>query len=618
MERQADTEEAGSLERELDVWRKTPFGVLLGRRPAFRPSALISAIATADGTPTDQVRLEDIRAMLISVVAAAETTIPMTLPDSAAGSISNPATLRLIFGLTDKSKEANARQRQEFAASTVTSKPSWHTIRGFNSAYVDQFASWIRLYQLRMQDPKPGDRAPAAPWIPRSEDLAWLRRTYRELAADEGGLFVIWGLDGVGKSTLARRFADQVGPPQISQIIRLRRRGLYERDIRQVLLREGIDDGPLSDEQCIARFRDLATRFKAIRLLVLDDVRAEEDIHMLLPRGTNIPVLITASTRLSFGDQDDRTPPPSRLIATVPDDDVQTYLREQLEQVSTLTEKTLDGLTSVLGGHAETLHLVVRYLKSDDAMSPEDLLEDIARRTRHALNDLAELGQAARSLPVIVQELYEAVRNVPLATGILATIVWMHSSGERPRDLVVEIVRHLAGRPSLMQLQAAVHRLERLGLVMQTETSLAVPRLTARILRDFLLDERSAVLLAYERAVAEPPAEDDHWSLLEVLRQEYVCLEPLRNSFAATLDNTHTPLPAVLGLDDSTWAVFSTDDNRDRRVDLYRLTPKEILYLSNDDTQWASTTAEEVDFIVNLTADIYPTIKDRAVKRQDD
>ncbi|SMD14526.1 ATP-binding protein [Kibdelosporangium aridum] len=607
MERQAETDDLSSLEAELHTWRKTPFDRLLTRRPPFQLTALTEVAAQARGVGREQIRLQDIRATLVAVVAAVEQARPAAPARAPAGAICSPGIIREVFGLTNASENASTQAREELAGRTVTPELSWHTIRKHRKAYVDQLAFWIRSPQSTPERPTITGSTPLRS-IPRSTDLAWLHTTYRNLMADNGGLFLLWGLDGMGKSTLARRFANQVGTPEVTGFIRLGRRGLYERDIRQVLSREGVDDSPLSDEQCIARFRAVAARFNAIRLLVLDDVRTEENIHMLLPHGSNIPVLITASTRPTFGNECDSTPPPARLITGVPDEDVRTWLRDQLKDVTALTEETLDGLTSVLGGHAEAIHLVVRYLKSDNAMSPEDLLEDISRRTQHALHDLAELGEVPRSLSVIVEGLYEAVRDDPMASAILASIVWTHSGGERPRDLVVEIAGHLAGRPSPIELQAAVHRLERLGLVTQTETSLAVPRLTARILRDLLIGDQERVLLAYERAIAEPPVVGSRSTLLEILRHEYQFLAPLRPGLAQALSNAHTPLPVLLPLDDTMWALFMTDGADNRRVTLYRATKRSLLYLDHESFRWQPLAGGCEDEILELLSQVYPTI----------
>jgi AAA domain-containing protein len=604
VERQADNDGLSSLEAELHTWRKTPFDRLLTRQPLFRPTALTEATAKARRVGREQLRLQDIRATLVAVVAAVEQAHPAAPARAPAGAICSPGIIREVFGLTDASENASTQAREELAGRAVTPTLSWQTIRKYHRVYVDQLALWIRSQQPASERRETtGDMAPHV--IPRPADLAWLHATYRNLVADNGGLFLLWGLDGTGKSTLARHFADQVGPPQVIGFVRLGRRSLYELDIRQVLSLEGIDDSSLSDEQCVARFRDVATRFTAIRLLVLDDTRAESDILALVPHRSNIPVLVTAPEYLRLSNLARGGPPPALQLTAVSDDETLAYLKDQLPEVA---DSTVRKLVSLLGGHVETIHHVAHYLTNDDAVTAEDLLEDIARRAQHALNDLAEVLEAPKSLPLVIQQLYEAVSSDPMASAILTSLVWTHGSGERPRDLIIEVVSHLVHRPSALELQAAIRRLERVGLVTATKTSFAVPRLTAQILRDLLIGSRGRVLIAYERAIAQP-AVRSQGTLLEILRQEYAFLAPLRSSFAKALSNMHMPPPAVLPLDDTTWAVFVTDERGDRQAELYRLTPHAFLHLKSDGRYWKVLDDSDVNWLADLTALVYPTIR---------
>ena len=118
--------------------------------------------------------------------------------------------------------------------------------------------------------------------------------TYRRLAITHGGLFLLWGLAGMGKTTLARQFAYEIGPEKLTGFIRIGRRGLYEEDIRRILRTEGHDTSSWSDEHCQALFRTVARKFRTIRLLILDDPHSESDISALIPESSNVPVLVTS------------------------------------------------------------------------------------------------------------------------------------------------------------------------------------------------------------------------------------------------------------------------------------------------------------------------------------
>jgi len=435
----AESDLLESLDAELNTWRKTSFDRLIERRDKL--PALKEAVRRDRPDEQEAVRLEDIRSLLIRVVAAVEGAQSAGIPADSKGRISNPAVLREIFGLTAQSKNARVEMRQRLAGDAEGLGNSQHTIRQNTQGYVEQLTAWLRDYlQPAASVPR---LTPLDYSIPRPDDLLWLHITYRRLAITHGGLFLLWGLAGMGKTTLARQFAYEIGPEKLTGFIRIGRRGLYEEDIRRILRTEGHDTSSWSDEHCQALFRTVARKFRTIRLLILDDPHSESDISALIPESSNVPVLVTSRGYLRFTRSSSSAQPPSRQLLPFTAKPSETFLQSQIPK---LDANTISELSKMLGGHAETMHHVVRYLITDNALSPEALLEELGRSAHRTLTDLTEVLAIPSGLPFILRQLHCQLADAPFANAILTSIIWTNSSGEQPRDLIIEIVSKLLSR----------------------------------------------------------------------------------------------------------------------------------------------------------------------------
>jgi len=128
-------------------------------------------------------------------------------------------------------------------------------------------------------------------------------------------------------------------------------------------------------------------------------------------------------------------------------------------------------------------------------------------------------------------------------------------------------------------------------------------------MRDLLIDTRESVLIAYERVIAAPPNQQQPNALLQILRQEYDFLRPLSPILVEYLDNTHAPTPALVALDDSNWALFTTTDTGSRQVEMYRTTPYALLRLRAEAARWETVVREDASRIVDITSQVYPTVQ---------
>ena len=606
---QVEDDPLGSLERDLNTWRRTSFDRLLVRRA---PLAALQEAARRAGfeQPRGQWQ-EAVHAFLSAVVAAHDRVAGEHVGDRV--TVSNPSAVREIFGLSKRSKNASVEARQRHAGEEVGDGVSWHTLRKPDVAatFVGQLAAWIRTY-LDEQAPEadqveqPGE---GSQLIPREDDLTWLRNTYKALQEQRGGVFQLWGIAGVGKTTLARRFAEAIGPDRLVGFIRIGRRGLYEEDIRRVLLLEGKDVDLLSDDQCLAKFRTTVTRLHDVRLLILDDARDRGDVSALLPHGSNVPVLVTARERVPLNDPADRSQQPSRHIRELNLVDTIAYLHAQLPDVD---DKALTELANLSGGHPETVAHIVHYLTLGEAVPAEELLDEFSRSPSTTLTGLSEFAGTPESLSVLVGRLLGQVDKGGFAWAILAAIVWTNEVGVQPLDLLMEVLTEWGGsRPTAFQMNTAIAQLERLGLLARSSDALNVPRLTCLVLRDLLISSRMGPLRAYERVLAAP-ADDTDSRLIRTLRQEYAVTCPMREDLARDYQTDEKPLPALVFIDGYTWAFFVSllhEGKSVRLVRLFRKVPNGILSLDPNERQWRTVSDEGADYLVTVADQYYELAK---------
>lgn len=608
MEQVAD-DALGSLEADLNAWRRTSFERLLVRRA---PLPALQEAARRAGFEQPRGQWQEVVYAFLSAVVAAHERVGGE-GDGGRVAVSNPSAVREIFGLTKRSKNASVEARQRHAGEEVGEGVSWHTLRKPEVAatFVGQLAAWIRTY-LDEQAPgadqveQPGEDSQL---IPREDDLTWLRDTYRALQDQRGGAFQLWGIAGVGKTTLARQFAETIGPDRLVGFIRIGRRGLYEEDIRRVLLLEGQDVELLSDDQCLAKFRVAATRLSRVRLLVLDDARDRDDVFALLPHGSSIPVLVTARECISLDGSARRAQPPSRHIRELNPKDTAAYLRAQLPDVN---DKALTELANLSGGHPETLAHIVHYLTLDEAVPVEELLDEFSRSASTTLTGLSEFAGAPEGLSVLVERLLGQVDKGGFAWAILAAIAWTNEVGDQPLDLLMEVLTEWGGsRPTAFQMNTAIAQLERLGLLARTSNALNVPRLTCLVLRDLLIGSRMGPLHAYERVLAAS-ADDTDSRLIRALRQEYAATSPMHEDLARDYQTDEKPLPALVYIGDDNWAFFVSlpgDNGSVRLVRMFRKAPNGLLSLDPNERQWKVVSDEGAEYLVTVADQYYALAK---------
>lgn len=573
---QAGGDPLESLETDLNTWRKTAFDRLLVRRdslPALREAARRAGFDTSKGRWQEQVR-----AFLVSVVAAHGQ--PTGTSGKTNAIVNNPAAIREIFGLTPESRDASVATRLDHAGKQIGNARSGHTLRRDLRGFADQVAIWIRAY-LDEQALDPDQTEPAgedAHLISREDDLAWLRDTYRALLERRGGLFQLWGIAGVGKTTLARAFSGQIGPEHAVGVVRVGRRGLFENDVRSIVRREGVDESGLSDAHCLAAFRKLVATYRKsrpLRLLIFDGADSPEQVIELVPLGVAIPTLITTRERLVLTDDIPAQPRDvsgRRMVTFGRDQSVQLLRRLAPELDKDMALK----LAEAVGGHPESLAHVGRCLGLPDVTASE-LLEDLSRRPRQALISMTHALDVSDCAAGAIEELLRHLDTQALAYQLLISLIWAEEFGQLPTAFALELVTELRGeRPSGLSVRAALRRLEQLGLLGESRDSLYMSRLTCQVLRDLTMWTAAApVLLAYERLLATDPPDPSNKDMLTMLRLEYGFGRPLGEEIAEFFPSDRPP--AFICVDARNWALFTSDKWGRRSVTLYRITGGALL-----------------------------------------
>lgn len=575
---QVDVDPLDSLETDLNTWRRTSFDRLLVRRGPL-PALQEAARRAGFEQPRGQWQ-EAVHAFLSAVVAAHDRVGGEHVGERV--TVSNPSAVREIFGLSKRSKNASVEARQRHAGEEVGDGVSWHTLRKPEVAatFVGQLAAWIRTY-LDEQAPEadqveqPGEDSQL---IPREDDLTWLRSTYRALQ-ERGGLFQLWGIAGVGKTTLARAFSETIGPEQTVGVVRVGRRGLFENDVRSIVRREGVDESGLSDAHCLEAFRKLVAvhrRNRPLRLLILDGVDDPEQLLELVPLGVAIPTLITTRERLALTDDDIPT-----QLRDVHGRRLVTFGRDQSVQLLRCLAPDLDDdmalkLAEAVGGHPESLSHVGRCLGLPD-ITPSELLEDLSRRPRQALLSMTHALDVPDCAVNAIEKLLRSLDVQSLAYGILVCLIWTEEFGQLPTAFVLELVSELRGeRPSGLSVRAALRRLEQLGLLGESRDSLYMSRLTCQLLRDLTMWTAAApVLLACERLLATDPPDPSSKDMLTMLRLEYGFGRPLGEEIAEFFPGDRPP--ALICVDLRNWALFTSDKWGRRSVMIYRVTGGALL-----------------------------------------
>lgn len=569
-----------ALTTELETWRKRMFRVLVRRQDRY---PVLHRLTTDSAEPPGRWTTQDyaaIRTFLAHALDHAEQTQDGSTSQDAC----SPPVLRCVFGLTEATVNAPVRDRQEAAAELI---PDVYThyemtepeVRGPQvEAMIAAILGWRQARQVAGPRPN-GQPDGLGPLYGRDADLDWLRQT-RLRFKDTGGLFGIWGLQGIGKTAIAERFAWTIGPERVATI-RVGQPGHYAEDLRSVLTRAGhaVPDG--SPEQYEAAFRRCARNLGNLWLLIIDGVTEPDAVDRLRLDRARIPVLVVADERFSAGHTDHRPDAmPWRHIAPLEQDASLQLLTQHFTDTSDLDSDDWDnlkGLASLTGGHTATLDAVSRLLPELTVDDVDDLLTQVGRTPGPSLASLSrftgdrELRAVAKPLSWIIRRKLAQLEDDPVAFAVLTVVVSCSETGRLLREFIDPVVVDILGRtPWSRELDMACDHLAQMGLAAVDGDEVYTGALVCHLARYEFLDDMTRALLAYERVMAMPasPFTLVHYQLNYRRRVYELASQYGRDAEAVLADPTNSRF--VL-LDESYYAHYTTAPDGTRSVTLYRL-----------------------------------------------
>ncbi|WP_125677076.1 tetratricopeptide repeat protein [Amycolatopsis sp. WAC 04182] len=336
-------------------------------------------------------------------------------------------------------------------------------------AGVGRQASGVPVMESLLAVPGVG-RIPEQPdvFVGRTHELARLEAA----VAGSGGRAVVvavHGLGGVGKSTLAARFAelhaDRFAPvwwvtadsaPALES-------GLGE--LAGALAPETV---ALPAEQRV----ELAVRWLATHedwLLVLDNVTSPQDVAGFLGRVRTGTVVITSRQRSSW-----------RAVETVPldvlaeDEALRLLTRIVRSEWPEADLAGADQLCSELGWLPLAVEQAGAYL-AQTRTSPAAYLELLARFPARMFTATAEGGDAQRTMARVWHVTLDHLTDTPAAGRVLRQLAW-YAPGGIPRNL-------LAGAVEELELSEALGRLAAYSMITPTGNTVTVHRLVQAVTR---------------------------------------------------------------------------------------------------------------------------------------
>ncbi|MEU4268104.1 tetratricopeptide repeat protein [Streptomyces sp. NPDC026092] len=320
----------------------------------------------------------------------------------------------------------------------------------------------------------------------------------RELALldeDMEPVQVICGLGGIGKSTLAARWAaNRVPDHQLVWWITAETPAELDAGLAELARAMQPSVVGVLPEDAL---RERALQWLATHdgwLLVLDNVSDPADLRPLLARAGGGRILVTS--RRASGWQD--------IGRTVALEVLGPGEAAELFRGVCDAADGLDDLCAELGYLPLALKQAAAYC-AEAGITPRTYLELLAEYPAEMFAATAEGGEAARTLARVWQVTLDRLGDTPLAVTVLRVIAWWAPEGI-PRWLLEPL-----GTP--LEVTEAVRRLAAHSMITLRDGELAVHRLVQAVVRADLAEatvtaRRLSTRLLFQVEVKEPPASD--------------------------------------------------------------------------------------------------------------
>ncbi|WP_208630396.1 tetratricopeptide repeat protein [Amycolatopsis kentuckyensis] len=302
----------------------------------------------------------------------------------------------------------------------------------------------------------------------RTQELARLE----SMVTGSGGRAVVvavHGLGGVGKSTLAARFAE-LHTDRFSLVwwVTADSPTAIETGLGELAAALAPETAKLPSEQRV----ELGVRWLATHedwLLVLDNVTSPQDVAALLSRVRTGTVVITSRQRSGW-----RTGETVALDVLTADEAVQLLTRIVRSEWPEADLASADRLCRELGWLPLAVEQAAAYL-AQTRTSPAGYLDLLARFPARMFSATAEGGDAQRTMARVWHVTLDRLADTPAAGRVLRQLAWFAPDGI-PRDL-------LAGEVEEPELSEALGRLAAYSMITLTGDTVAVHRLVQAVTR---------------------------------------------------------------------------------------------------------------------------------------
>jgi hypothetical protein len=454
------------------------------------------------------------------------------------------------------------------------------------------------------------------PFVERTNVMAWLRQSYNALADAGGGRLCLTGTAGSGKTVLATWLMSVCDDPAQVGYIRLHQRGVYEEDLRRTLqlLGRGTEILPEAHATSVLRQCIAANTAPKLRLLVLDDVRVQDDIQQLVPPACPVPVLITGRELVPDMTPSDQ-PSFTMALTGMSEEASRELLGVSLEP---LTDTDAAVLIDQLRGHPASLVLARTALIHLGDLDVSELLGGLQTSTGQTLDDLETLFGDAGALRRLVTGQVRELDGHPATQDLLACLAWGSGTGTMTLAMLRRLHAELARQPiGSITFHAGLTRLEHSGLIHQAKAWVSMTPLIHQLVRETLPSTAERVMLAIE-VLARLPREDARTDAqLDVLRQEYALMEalPCFAQAEAAGDDTRSRL-LFIGegtKGQSTWAWFWSVDE-ERHAMALSLGYPESSMLWPGTTAWLPLDPELAQLIGKILPEYHETVQAEAAR----
>lgn len=391
----------------------------------------------------------------------------------------------------------------------------------------------------------------------RQDRRADVERVVSAVRAVGGGAVVLWGESGNGKSWLARAVAEELAsqsgvPGALIRVgaNRTNPRSVYATDLLSVITLSRQDARTWSTTGLEAGVRSLLQSTACpFSVLVLDDA-TPADLDRIMPATSTVPVIVTM-----------RMPAAGRMSVRIDPfsaEESLTYLMATLPQV---TSEDAAKLSRMLGYRPLAL-AAVQGVVNAQILGLAALIDSMAEDVAEAIESVERLTSSpdVRTLrsvyAIIAQQIDADARDGP----VLDALTWTVGEGPTLRQDLMYQVYGIAQRAAAHEvaLAAALHRLDRLGLVTQRDDVIEMNELTRSILRAIRVEQSTSALERLKRNLLDSQVPVEHEKVMNcsalLWREEY---RTVRDSMTEVLGDDREL--GLLCIDSRTWFLASSD-----------------------------------------------------------